>query len=57
MSVTHHRQNPIESINTILAALISGRILDVITQNGDCSREINMRTLVFRNKLRYLNGS
>jgi hypothetical protein len=38
--------------NAVLAALMSGRKYDVIFQNGDCSRERNMRTLVFRNKVR-----
>jgi hypothetical protein len=37
---------------TILAALMSGRKYDVIPQNGDCSRESNVRTFVFRNKVR-----
>jgi hypothetical protein len=37
--------------NAILAALISGRKYDVILQNGDSSRESNVRTLVFRNQL------
>jgi hypothetical protein len=35
--------------NAVLAALMSGRKYDVIPQNGDCSRERNVRTLVFRN--------
>jgi hypothetical protein len=39
--------------NAVLAALMSGKKYDVITQNGDCSRESNLRTLVFRNKVRY----
>jgi hypothetical protein len=29
------------------------KIYDVITQNSDCSRESNVRTLVFGNKVRY----
>jgi transposase len=33
------------------------RIYDVIPQNGDCSRESNVRTLVFRNKVRYQNAT
>jgi hypothetical protein len=36
--------------NSVLAALISGRKYDVIHQNGDCSRERNVRTLVFEIK-------
>jgi hypothetical protein len=39
--------------DAILAKLMSGRKYDAILQNGDCSRESNMRTLVFRNKVRY----
>jgi hypothetical protein len=35
--------------NAVLAALMSGRKYDVIPQNGDCSREGKVRTLVFRN--------
>jgi hypothetical protein len=34
----------------VLAALMSGRKYDIIPQNGNCSRESNVRTLVFRNK-------
>jgi hypothetical protein len=41
--------------NAALAALLFGRKYDVIPQNSDCSRESNMRTLAFRNKVRYLN--
>jgi hypothetical protein len=37
--------------NAVLAALMSVRKYDVIPQNGDCSRESNLRTLVFRNKV------
>jgi hypothetical protein len=36
--------------NAISAALVSGRKYDVITQNCDCSRESNVRSLVFQNK-------
>jgi formylmethanofuran dehydrogenase subunit A len=36
--------------NAILAALMSGRKYDVISQNGDCSRESNVRTLFFETK-------
>jgi hypothetical protein len=36
--------------NGVLAALMSGRIYDVIPQNGDCSRENNVRTLGFETK-------
>jgi hypothetical protein len=39
--------------NAVLAALMSGRKYDVISRNGDCSRERNVRTLVMRNKVRY----
>jgi hypothetical protein len=39
--------------NDVLAALMSGRKYDVIIQNGDCSRERNVRTFVFRNKVCY----
>jgi hypothetical protein len=43
--------------NAVLAALMSGIKYDVIPQNGDCSRESNVRTLVFRNKVRYQNAT
>jgi hypothetical protein len=43
--------------NAVLAALMSGRKYDVMPQNGDCSRESNVRTLVFRNKVRYQNAT
>jgi hypothetical protein len=33
--------------NAVLAALMSGRKYDVIPQNGDCSRESNVRALGF----------
>jgi hypothetical protein len=33
--------------NSVLAALVSVRKCGVISQNGDCSRKSNMRTLVF----------
>jgi hypothetical protein len=36
--------------NAVLAALMSGRKYDVIPQNGDCSRESNVHTLVFQTK-------
>jgi hypothetical protein len=42
--------------NAVMAALMSGGKYDVITQNSDCSREINVRTLVVRNKIRYENA-
>jgi hypothetical protein len=35
------------------ASMMAGRKYDVISQNGDCSRESNVRTLVFRNEVRY----
>jgi hypothetical protein len=37
--------------NAVLTALMSGRKYGVIRKNGDCSRESNVRTLVFRNKV------
>jgi hypothetical protein len=40
----------------VLATLMSGRKYDVIPQNGDCSGESNVRTLVFRYKIRYRNA-
>jgi hypothetical protein len=43
--------------NAELAALMSGRKYNVIVQNGDCSRESNVRTSVFRNKFRYKDAS
>jgi hypothetical protein len=43
--------------NAVLAALMSGRKYDVIPQNGDCPRESIVRTLVFRNKIRYQNAT
>jgi hypothetical protein len=43
--------------NAVLAALMSGRKYNVIPENGDCSRESNVRTLVFRNKVRYQNAT
>jgi hypothetical protein len=43
--------------NAALAALMSGRKYDVIPQNGDCSRESNVRTSVFRDKVRYQNAT
>jgi hypothetical protein len=36
--------------NAVLAALMSERKYDVISENGDCSRESNVRISVFRNK-------
>jgi hypothetical protein len=41
----------------VLAALMSGRKYEVILQNGDCSRESNVRTLVLRNKVHYQNAT
>jgi hypothetical protein len=45
--------------NAVLAALLSGRKYDAIRQNGDCSKESNVRifTLVFPNKVRYQNAT
>jgi hypothetical protein len=43
--------------NAVLAALMSGTKYDVIAQNGGCSRESNVRTSVFRNKVRYQNAA
>jgi hypothetical protein len=40
----------------VLATLVSERKYDVIPQNGDRSRESNMRILVFRNKFCYQNA-
>jgi hypothetical protein len=40
-----------------LAPLMSGRKYDIMPQNGDCSRESNVRTLVFQNKIRYENAT
>jgi hypothetical protein len=37
--------------NPVLATFMSWRKYDVITQNGDCSRESNVRILVFRNNV------
>jgi hypothetical protein len=39
--------------NAVLAALMSGRNYDIILQNGDCSKEINVLTLDFRKEVRY----
>jgi hypothetical protein len=39
--------------NIVLAAPMSGRKYDVITQNSDCSIESNVRTSISRNKVRY----
>jgi hypothetical protein len=36
--------------NALPAALMSGRKYGVVTHNGHCSRESNVRTLVFRKK-------
>jgi hypothetical protein len=36
--------------NAILTALMSGRKYDVIPQNGNCSRESNVRNSVFSNQ-------
>jgi hypothetical protein len=36
--------------NAVLAALLPGRKYDSISQNGECSREGNVRTWVFRKK-------
>jgi hypothetical protein len=36
--------------NAVLAALMSGRKYDVITQNGDCSRQSKCAVLVFETK-------
>jgi hypothetical protein len=43
--------------NIVFAAMMSGRNYDVIFQNGDCSRESNVRTSDFRNKVRYQNAT
>jgi hypothetical protein len=39
--------------NTVFTALTSGGKYDVMLQNGDCSKESNVRTLVFGNKAHY----
>jgi hypothetical protein len=39
--------------NVVLAALMFRRKYDVISQNCDSSRERNVSTSVFRNKVRY----
>jgi hypothetical protein len=41
----------------VITALMSGRKCDVIPQNGDCSRESNVCTSVFRNKVYYQNAT
>jgi hypothetical protein len=41
----------------VLAALIYGRKYDIIPRNGDCSRESNVRSMVFLNKVRYQNSA
>jgi hypothetical protein len=43
--------------NAVLAALMCGGKYDVIPQNGDCSRESNVHTLAFQNKVRYQNAT
>jgi hypothetical protein len=40
-----------------LVALMSGRKYSVMPQISDCSREGNVRTLYFRNKVRYQNAN
>jgi hypothetical protein len=41
--------------NAVLVALMTVRKYDIIPQNDDCSRESNVRTLIFRNKVRDQN--
>jgi hypothetical protein len=41
----------------VLAANLSLRKYDVISQNDDCSEEINLHTLVLRNRVRYQNAT
>jgi hypothetical protein len=36
----------------VLAAFLFGRKYDVLPQNGDCSRQSNVPTSVFRNEVR-----
>jgi hypothetical protein len=43
--------------NALLTALMSERKYDVIYQNDDCSRESNVRILVFRNSVQYQNAT
>jgi hypothetical protein len=39
--------------NAVFAALTPGSKYDVILENGDCSRESNVRSLLFGNKTHY----
>jgi hypothetical protein len=43
--------------NAVLTALMSGRKYDVVPQNGDCSRESNVRALVSRNEVLLSKGN
>jgi hypothetical protein len=43
--------------NAVFTILMSWIKDDIISQNGDYSRESNVRTLVFRNKVRYQNAA
>jgi hypothetical protein len=42
--------------NAVLAILMCGRKYDVISQNGEYSRERNLVTLVFQNNVLYQNA-
>jgi hypothetical protein len=42
--------------NALFTALMSGRKYN-LPENGDCSRESDVRTLVFPNKVRYQNAT
>jgi hypothetical protein len=41
--------------NAVFAALMSGRKKYVIPENGDCSRESSLHTLVSQDKISYQN--
>jgi arsenate reductase-like glutaredoxin family protein len=43
--------------NAVFTTFMSGEKYDVIVQNINCSRENNVRTLVFRNKVHYQNAT
>jgi hypothetical protein len=42
---------------SVLIALMSGGKYDIVLQNGYCSRESNVRDLVFRNEFGYQNAT
>jgi hypothetical protein len=43
--------------NVTQKVLLSGRKYDVIPRNGNCSRESNVRPMVFLNEVRYQNAT